>query len=113
MLGEQQRVHCISTANLSPGEIHTKVLEIVDRQESRSGGVLLAVDLKGGSTWHAACKIAHTQEHVAVISGINLPILLSFFTKRNDESLDQLVDKLVAVGKQGIEKYVTQKDTQS
>lgn len=109
MLGEQSNVHCISTANLSPAEIQTKVNEIVELPESRSGGVLLAVDLKGGSTWHVACKLAHANSHVAVISGLNLPILLSFFTKRENHSLDQLVEKLVTAGKEGIEKYIPNK----
>ena len=106
LFGEQPNVHLISSANLAPQEIQNRIIEITSQPECCEHGVLIAVDLKGGSTWNVACKTAHENQHVAIISGVNLPILLSFFNKRESGNLDEVVDGLVEAGKKGIDKFV-------
>ncbi|MEE9170659.1 MAG: hypothetical protein V3U73_12920 [bacterium] len=106
LFGEQPNVHLISSANLAPKEISNRIGKIIDLPECREHGVLIAVDLKGGSTWNVACKSAHENKHVAIISGVNLPMLLSFFNRRESGNLNEVVDSLIDAGKRGIDKYM-------
>ena len=48
--------------------------------------VVLFVDLLGGSCWHAAMNFKKKYPQVAVITGVNIPSLISFNT--NFERLD-------------------------
>ena len=105
MLGDQSNVYCIPTFHLSPNEIAARINEIIYSPEILKNGIVIAVDLKGGSTWNVACKQAGEKEHVAIIAGVNLPMLLSFLTKRESLKFDELVKSVVESGKRGIEKF--------
>ncbi len=65
-----------------------------------SDGVILFVDMYGGSCWQAAKKAG--LPNATIISGLNLPMMLSFINKRNSYSLDELAKILVYDGKRGI-----------
>ena len=105
IIGEQNGVICLSSADLSPGDLYKKVAEIVEKPSAKQHGILIAVDLKGGNTWNIACKIANVHEHIQVVAGMNLGMALSFFTKRQNYSLDQLTDCLIADGNRHIGRF--------
>lgn len=64
--------------------------------------IIIFVDLLGGSCWHAAMGVKKNQLNCAIITGVNIPILVSFTT--NFEKLDwpQLLEKLDEDGKKAI-----------
>ncbi|EHO48123.1 PTS sugar transporter subunit IIA [Lentilactobacillus kisonensis] len=67
--------------------------------------VLIFTDMWGGSPFEAACKIvADNPKHIALISGVNLPILLEAFVSRNN-SLDGLVKHLLTASKSAVQQY--------
>ena len=105
ILGGQENVEVVSSGELSPVEIASRLESIVESPENHSNGVVILVDLKGGNTWNVACKIAHERPWVKVVSGANLAMLLSFFTKRNALQLDELAKKLVDDGHRGIDLF--------
>jgi len=73
--------------------------------ETRLGdrpGVLF-VDFCGGSPY-VACKSLHeVHPNYAVISGVNRPMLFSFFTKRNQFPFSELIEIVKADGLRGIQ----------
>jgi len=105
ILGNQENVEVISSGELSPLEIAQRVESIVESPENRHDGVFILVDLKGGNTWNVACKVAYNRPWVQVISGANLAMLLSFFTKRENQSPGQLAETLVQDGHRGIDRF--------
>ncbi len=105
IVGEQEHVHYLSSGDLSPVEIRQRVKSIVENPGLKKDGVLILVDLKGGNTWNVACSLAHEFPWVRVVSGANLGMLLSFFIKRKEHTLDQLMEILVEDGHRGIDKY--------
>ncbi len=105
MLGDQPDIYCIATLNLPPSEVTNKIKNILKRSNILKYGAVIAVDLKGGSTWNIGCKLARDNARIAIISGINLPMLLSFLTKRESLNFDELAASLVDAGKRGIEIF--------
>ncbi len=105
IVGNQDEVVCLSSADLTPGDLYQKVIEAVTTPAAQQDGILIAVDLKGGNTWNIACKVANVHEHVQVVAGVNLGIVLSFFTKRQNHSLTELTDILVTDGNRHIDRF--------
>ncbi|WP_203649510.1 PTS sugar transporter subunit IIA [Secundilactobacillus yichangensis] len=67
--------------------------------------VLFLVDLWGGSPFTVAGQIVSRQpEQMAMISGVNLPILMDAFTIR-DQPLDKVVAHLERSGQKGIRHF--------
>lgn len=105
ILGEQKGALYLSSGNLGPAELYKEVKSLITKHSTPNGGIIFAVDLKGGNTWNIACKIAHESDNVEVISGVNLAMLLSFFTKRQNFSVKDMADLLIEDGHRNIEKY--------
>lgn len=66
-------------------------------------GVIIFVDLARGSCWVAAERLRERYENVYLISGVNLPMLLRFFYKREILDLPALVENLREGGVEGIQ----------
>ena len=104
IVGEQEGILRFSSLNLGPLDLFKSVREEVLQNDHHE--TIIAVDLKGGNTWNTACKIAHENNKVRVVSGVNLGMIFSFSTKRNEYDLDGLVDVLVQDGHRHIDKYI-------
>ena len=74
---------------------------IKSKSENNSGdGVILFVDIYGGSCWRAAKMAKLPKGHI--ITGINLPMLLSFIQKRKTLTFDELPSIMEIDGKRAI-----------
>jgi PTS system mannose-specific IIA component len=71
-------------------------------QERFSEGVIIMVCLHGGSGWNISRALTNGRSNVALISGTNLPMVLSFITKRNMYPFDELVDLVTEDAKKGV-----------
>jgi len=103
ILGMDDGLHAITVTGMSLTEIKDRLLAIVNSPDENEGVVIL-VCLQGGSCWNVSAVIAMQEENVRLISGVNLPMLLSFMTKRDFLTLDDLADKLEKDGIRGILK---------
>jgi mannose/fructose-specific phosphotransferase system component IIA len=65
------------------------------------GPAIVFTDLGSGSCAFAARRIALERPETAVVTGVNLPILLDFVFHR-DLALPQLVERLVEKGRAGV-----------
>lgn len=65
-------------------------------------GVVVFVDMYGGSCWRAAKKANIENTHI--VSGFNIPMLLSFIQKRQTLPFDELVRIIEYDGKRAIRK---------
>lgn len=105
IIGKQKGVTTLTSKNLSPIDLFQKVELSVTNSVQNGNKVLILVDLKGGNTWNIACKLAHSNENIRVIAGVNLGMLLSYFTKCQNHSLDSLVPVLIDDGNRHIDKF--------
>ncbi len=75
-------------------------------------GVLFMVDLFGGTPFNAAYTIAKENPNYAVISGVNMPMLVEAFVSRADMGLEELCRAIRETAVEGIRiaEYIDSKD---
>ena len=95
--GHPDSIESLSNDNMSTSQLVTRIQEFSGNVKN---GMLLFVDVYGGSCWRAA-KMSKT-ENTHIITGVNLPMLLSFINKRDKIALDELPSILEHDSKRGI-----------
>ena len=88
----------ISNDGLSTRELVDKIKGAFS--ENTDEEVIIFIDVFGGSCWRAAKMAQLPRCHI--ITGLNLPMLLSFVNKRKTLSFDDLSAVLETDGKRGI-----------
>lgn len=78
----------LSNSDCTPAELESRLAASV-----RSGPAVVFVDLGSGSCAHAGRKVGGRAGDVAVITGVNLPMLLDFVFHR-DLQLSDLAERL-------------------
>ena len=71
---------------------------------SHAENIVCFTDLKGGSCWNLASMLNRKYKEITVISGVNLPMLTTYFNNRHKMAFGELIDKTVADGCRGITK---------
>ncbi len=98
VLGPQAGTAVLSNSGLSLEQIQDRVREALTNDPT-----VIMVDLCGGSPFMACCALTDLPGQTAVVSGINLPMLLSFFTKRDKLSLSELAETVARDAVRGIQ----------
>jgi len=96
--GSFENIIFFSNNGLSTKELADKISVVCT--DCQDDGIIILVDVYGGSCWRAA-KLAKLQS-CHIVTGLNLSMLLSFVNKRNSFSFDELSSILVEDGKRGI-----------
>ena len=105
IIGIDEGLHALSVTNMSVEEIYQRLSALVNAPEEKQDGIIILACLKGGSCWNVSAAIAQKHENVKVISGVNLPMALSFVTKRDDFGLEELAVEIEKDGKEGVLPY--------
>jgi len=95
--GTPELIHAVSNVGLSTSQLVDNIRECAIKMPE---GYVVFVDVYGGSCWRAA-KMAVTADY-HIVTGVNLPMLLSFVNKRKKFSFEELPAILEADGKRGI-----------
>jgi mannose PTS system EIIA component len=66
------------------------------------GPGIVFTDLPSGSCGFVARKLAHGRPGIAVVSGVNLPVLIDFVMNCSSLSLDALLPRLLDRGRAGL-----------
>lgn len=101
--GKQEGVVAVSNSNETYDAVKKRVIDGMEKVLS-GNEIMLFVDMPGGSCWRVAQDLVQTagERRLTVLSGINLPMLLSFFVKRKIFEYDELRQILENDGKKGI-----------
>jgi mannose/fructose-specific phosphotransferase system component IIA len=86
----------ISNRSLAPDALLQRI-----REEIR-GPTIVFTDMQTGSCGMAARRFCAEELGTPVVTGVNLPLLLEFATHR-DLPIDELLERLVARGRDGIQ----------
>jgi len=101
IVGKQRYLEAI---NLKSGEgeytLRSKLDETLNMMETDD--VLILSDIFGGSISNTCLYFAKNREHIAVVTGVNLPMILKVLTYRETKDLDELVSLACAGGRDGI-----------
>jgi mannose/fructose-specific phosphotransferase system component IIA len=83
----------ISNRGMSPESLAEEVQRLIG-----SGPAIVFTDLPSGSCGFVARRLAQSTADLAVVSGVNLPVLVDFVMNRN-LPLDELVPRVLARGR--------------
>lgn len=86
----------LSNRGLSPEVLASEIRRLVGQSTA-----IIFTDLPSGSCSFAARRLCREQERVAVVAGVNLPILLDFVMYRR-LPLEELVGRLLEKGRAAI-----------
>ena len=96
--GSSKNMSFLSNDGLSTAELVHKINTV--SKKARENGLFIFVDIYGGSCWQAAKMADFKKKHI--ITGFNLPALISFINKRDKFSFDELTEVLENDAKRGI-----------
>ena len=112
IMGKQEGLSVISNTGLGKEELFSALQKKIS-QEIYDEGVVIFVDMFGTSCWQTAKKVAsglteystsnlHNKPKIRVITGVNLPMLVKFFSLRESISLSEIVPLIQQAGEKGI-----------
>jgi PTS system mannose-specific IIA component len=78
-----------------------KVISEAIKQVEQGNGVLILTDLFGGSPSNIAFSFLN-KEKTEVVTGVNLPMILTFWNKRKDNTLMELAKFIYFAGRRSI-----------
>ncbi|MNM43530.1 PTS system mannose-specific EIIAB component [compost metagenome] len=105
IFGKQENIQYVT---FNPGESADDLInkyESIMRELNYEDGLLFMVDLFGGSPYNAASRIAVKEEHIDIVTGVNLPMLLEVFAVRDSISVEELVKVAETAGNMGIKSF--------
>ena len=85
-------LYCFSNSKDSIENIIDLVLKVIENDKPEK--VIVFVDLLGGSCWHAAMSVKKQNSNVAILTGINIPALVSFMVNYSKLEWPELLDKI-------------------
>lgn len=86
--GSREGLLPIDNLGLTPEALEQRLSELAEDRPS-----VVFVDLPSGSCAFAARRLKHRRSRMAVVCGVNLPLLLDFVFHRN-LTLEQIVERL-------------------
>jgi PTS system mannose-specific IIA component len=81
-------------------EARKAILQAI-KQVNQGSGILLLTDLFGGSPSNIAFSFLN-KDTIEVVTGVNLPMILTFWSKRTDNGLHDLAKQIQLSGTRGI-----------
>lgn len=100
IFGDIRDCYAISGSDHCDEDIITKIKTIIG--DIGRQNVLLFVDYFGGSCCYNSVRAVQGVKGVKVISGVNLPLILDFLTKRGSMSFQEMVDHLIRRGRESV-----------
>jgi PTS system mannose-specific IIA component len=103
VLGPADGLGALSNRGLGARELTGAIRDWIGAQPQRSAdGVLLFIDDFGGSCANAAQLAVQGGPPAAILTGVNLAMVLDFMTWRDSLSVPELARRLVEKGRQAI-----------
>ena len=100
IVGKQEELYAISGSDLCDEEVMGRIREIIARRGDAH--VVVFVDYFGGSCCINCVRAVEGEPGIKVVSGVNLPILLAFATKRGTLPFEEMVDHVIRRGRESV-----------
>ena len=103
MVGRSDSLFTLDCSILTVKDLYKEMRSLLEK-EKLSDGLIILVSLRGGSCWNVAAKISKEYPNVEVISGLNLPLILSFLTKKDKYKFSELKEIVYKDGIRGVSR---------
>ncbi|MEO0077438.1 MAG: hypothetical protein ABIK86_00355 [candidate division WOR-3 bacterium] len=96
IVGSAEGATTLSNIDSSAEELDAALARLID--ERADGNVIVFADMYGTSCGTTCARLERQRDNVAVICGVNLPMLVRFFTYRGRKEFAELVRFLLQTG---------------
>ncbi len=100
ILGHTETLYSFSNDRVTPELLFEEVYQFV--RERASDEVVVLVDLRGGNCWKVGCRLWQQFPQIRVLSGVNLPMIVSYITKYQTQPFEKFVEIIEHDGHRGI-----------
>ncbi len=101
IVGQQQKIETITlTPGESPGELKSKIEEVLLKLD-QDAGIIIFTDMFGGTPTNTSLPFTLDRK-IELLTGVNLPMILEFFSLREVLPLPELVQKIKQTGQKTI-----------
>ena len=100
IVGDTQGITVISNSDCSAAELLARLTQAVD--DCGTDSVIVFVDMFGSSCSTAGAHLRRDRAGVAVICGVNLPMLIRFLSYRDKLPFDELVKLMEETGQSAV-----------
>jgi len=100
IVGKQEELYAISGSDFCDEEVMGRIREIIARRADAR--TVVFVDYFGGSCCINCVRAVEGKPGIKVVSGVNLPILLAFATRRGTLPFEEMVDHIIRRGRESV-----------
>ncbi|OEJ13941.1 PTS sugar transporter subunit IIA [Brachyspira hampsonii] len=83
--------------------IESKLKELLEKYKNNQ--VLIMTDLYGGTPFNIASRFYRKNDNICLISGMNLDMVLEYFSSDLDYNIKKFIDEIISVSKDSIALY--------
>jgi mannose/fructose-specific phosphotransferase system component IIA len=100
IVGEIDDLYAVSGSDLCDESVIGQIRDILARRDGARAVVF--VDYFGGSCCINSVRAVEGESGIKVVSGVNLPVLLAFATKRGAMPFDEMIEHLIRRGRESL-----------
>ena len=100
ILGKSEFLFPFSNDDLTAEKLYLAIKESIKKYNDSD--CIAFIDLRGGSCWRVAKMLSKDYPKLKILCGVNIPMLISFLTKRESYIIDDLVQILNEDAHRGI-----------
>jgi mannose/fructose/sorbose-specific phosphotransferase system IIA component len=105
IFGKQDNIKYIT---FNPGEGSEDLVakyEAAIKELNCEDGLMVMVDLFGGSPYNAASRVVVNMDKADIVTGVNLPMMLEVFALRDSMNVNELIKIAEEAGSTGIKSF--------
>lgn len=100
LMGRFESLLAFSNDGVAPQTLFEQVVEAIRSRKATE--LLILVDLRGGNCWRIGKMLEREFQKVHVVSGVNVPMVISFITKQEQLAFEELSRAVEQDGHRGI-----------
>lgn len=106
IMGEQEDAKALGLClGESVDALREEADSIILENQNADKDIVIFVDILGGSPSNVALYLLKKYKNIKLITGVNMLMLIEFFQSREFDELDDLLEKVINSGVEGIKKY--------
>ena len=84
-------------------DVEEKLISILNKHKDKN--ILIMTDIYGGTPFNIASKFYRKNDNICLISGVNLDMVIEYFSSDMHDNTKKLIDELISVSKDSITLY--------
>ncbi len=102
IVGDIRHIQAVSIGWHDDVDIAREAIAEAIQRVNANAGVLILTDMFGGTPTNIACTFLETSARIEVVTGVNLPMLITLADQEPDETLEAVAQRVREQGQKSI-----------